>query len=104
MITALKRALFEEPRAGNGSDWLFFVMAGAGVAIGCLMIVSGVLFSDFSATGGPSYSPMLIVLGAKFAFQSAAELLPKGWRIPAGLLRVGPICIALAGLILISIP
>ena len=98
MIAGLRRALFREPRAGNMSGWLWFVMAGVGAVIGCLMVVNGLFFSDYSSIDGPSYSPMLVALGSMLTLQSAAELLPKGWSAAAGLLRVGALSLAVVTL------
>ncbi len=103
MVATLKRAIFREPRAGNMSGWLGFVVAGGGVFFGCLMIANGLFFSDFSSIGGPSYSPMLVVLGSMSTLQFAAELLPKGCTVLAGLLRVNAVAVALVSLLLILI-
>jgi 4-amino-4-deoxy-L-arabinose transferase-like glycosyltransferase len=48
MITALEPALFRVPRAGNTADWLFLVLSGAGVSLGCLMTFTGVFLLCFS--------------------------------------------------------
>ena len=99
----LRRTLFREPRAGVMPDRSWFVLAGVGAAIGCLMVVAGLLFSGTAGAGGSSYSPGLVVLGSMFALQFAAELLPKGWNITAGLLRIGAISVAAVSLLLILV-
>ena len=104
MIAGLRRALFREPRAGSMSDWLWFVMAGVGAVIGCLMVVNGLFFSDYSSIGGPSYSLGLVALGSMFTLQFAAELLPKGWSTAAGLLRVGALSVAVVSLSALLVP
>ncbi len=100
MVATLKRTIFREPRAGNMSGRLGFVVAGVGVFFGCLMIVNGLFFSSI---GGPSYSSMLVVLGSTFTLQFAAELLPKDCTVLAGLLRVSAVSVALVSLLLILI-
>ena len=102
MVAKLRRGLFREPRAGKMAGWLWFVFGGAGVTLGCLMLVNGLFFSDFSSIGGPSYSPMLAALGSMFILQFAAELLPKAWGTVAGILRAGAISVALVSLVLIA--
>ena len=79
----------------------WFVLGGVGVAVGCLMVVAGLFASGAGA--GPSYNPWLVVLGAMFALQFAAELLPKGWSITAGLLRIGAIFVAVVSLLAVMI-
>ncbi len=90
MVATLKRTIFREPRAGNMSGRLGFVVAGVGVFFGCLMIVN-------------AYSSMLVVLGSTFTLQFAAELLPKDCTVLAGLLRVSAVSVALVSLLLILI-
>lgn len=103
MVAAAKRALFQEPRPGKMSDWLWFVMAGGGVLLGCVVMIDGLFFSDFSIVGGLSYSLPQFLFGLALVLRFAAELLPKGWSFPAGLLRAGAIFTCVVGLSLIPI-
>ena len=101
MMTTAKRAFFQEPRPGKMSGWLYYVLAGSGVTVGCLIMVDGLFFSDFSAVGGATWSPAWFLLGLTFTLRFSAELLPKGWISPAGWLRVGSLLVGVTGLVLI---
>lgn len=103
MVAAVKKALFQEPRPGKMSDWLWFVMAGGGILLGCVCMIDGLFFSDFSMVGGPSYSLLWFLFGLMGTLRFAAELLPKGWSFPAGLLRAGAISTGVVGLLLVPI-
>lgn len=98
MMAGLRRALFREPRAGSMPERSWFVLGGVGATVGCIMVIAGLLFSGTASAGGPSYSPGLVALGSMFALHFAAELLPKGWNIAAGLLRIGAISVAVVSL------
>jgi hypothetical protein len=101
MMTTAKRALFQEPRPGKMSGWLYYVLAGVGVSVGCLIMVDGLFFSDFSVVGGATWSPTWFLLGLIFTLRFSAELLPKGWIVLAGWLRVGSLLAGVTGLLLI---
>ncbi len=102
MMTTAKRAFFQEPRPGKMSGgWLCYVVAGFGVTVGCLIMVDGLFFSDFSAAGGATWSPTWFLFGLMGTLRFSAELLPKGWISPVGWLRVGSLLAGVTGLVLI---
>ncbi|MDQ3378450.1 MAG: hypothetical protein M3533_16400 [Actinomycetota bacterium] len=57
MMTTVERAFFQELRPGKMSGWLWYVMAGVVVIVGCVVMVDGLFFSGFSVVGGPAWSP-----------------------------------------------
>ena len=101
MMTTAKRAFFQEPRPGKMGGWLYYVMAGLGVTVGCLIMVDGLFFSNFSVVGGATWSATWFLFGLMGTLRFSAELLPKGWIVPAGWLRVGSLLAGVSGLSLI---
>ncbi len=101
MMTTVKRAFSQEPRPGKMSGWLYYVMAGVGVSVGCLIMADGLFFSDFSVVGGATWSPTWFLFGLMFTLRFSAKLLPKGRIAPAGWLRVGSLLAGVTGLLLI---
>ena len=101
MMTTAKRAFFQEPRSGKMGGWLYYVVAGFGGIVGCLIMVDGLFFSDFSVVGGATWSPMWFLFGLMGTLRFSAELLPKAWISAATWLRVGSLLAGVMGLVLI---
>ena len=101
MMTTAKRAFFQEPRPGKMGGWLYYVMAGLGVTVGCLIMVDGLFFSDFSVVGGATGSATWFLFGLMGTLRFPAELLPKGWIVPAGWPRAASLLAGVSGLSLI---
>ena len=102
-MSGLRKAFFREPRAGGMPERSWFVLAGVGTTIGCLMMVAGLFFSGTATADGSSRNPWLVVLGLMFALQFGAELLPKGRNTAAGLLRVGAISVAVVSVFVVLV-
>lgn len=94
MLQAIKRGLFREP--GHGiRPWIFLLFGGAGIGF--------FFFALSDPTGTRSLPPLFyLAWGAWALLLAVAELLPRGWTMISGWLRMGGF-VAVLSVVLIAL-
>ena len=91
MLKGVRENIFREPRHRSMDSWLWVVFGVSGVLLGGLILAE--------ALTSPSVPGIFGLLGAWIALQGGAELLPRGWSMLAGAMRLTGAMVLLEGLL-----